>query len=108
MYFGDEFLPKDNPNLNIIKGDIRDTKKLSKECKDHEYFVHLACISNDTSFDLDENLSKSINFDCFEPMVKAAKESGVKRFIYASSSSVYGLSDKKCYRGTSAGPPNTL
>ena len=95
MYFGDEFLPKDNPNLNIIKGDIRDTKKLSKECKDHEYFVHLACISNDTSFDLDENLSKSINFDCFEPMVKAAKESGVKRFIYASSSSVYGLSDKK-------------
>ena len=53
--------------------------------------IHLACISNDPSFELDEGLSKTINFDCFEPMVVAAKEQGVRRFIYASSSSVYGV-----------------
>lgn len=94
MYFGDNFLPKKNPNLNIIEGDIRDTKKLENSCCNHEFFLHLACISNDASFELDEKLSTSINFDAFEPMVLAAKRSRIKRFIYASTSSVYGVSDK--------------
>ena len=52
-------------------------------------------ISNDASFELDENLSTSINMNAFEPMVFAAKNAGVKRFIYASSSSVYGVSKEK-------------
>ena len=95
MYFGDSFLPKKNPNLKIIKGDIRDIKKLENSCLNHEFFLHLACISNDSSFELDENLSTSINLDAFEPMVQAAKRSGIKRFIYASTSSVYGVSNKK-------------
>lgn len=94
MFFGNNFLPKNNPNLNIIKGDIRDNKKIEGACKNHEVFIHLACISNDTSFQLDEKLSKSINYDAFEPMVVAAKNSGIQRFIYASTSSVYGISNK--------------
>ena len=94
MYFGDSFLPKKNPNLKVIKGDIRDTKKLENSCCDHEFFLHLACISNDASFELDEKLSTSINLDAFEPTVLAAKRSGIKRFIYASTSSVYGVSNK--------------
>ena len=94
MYFGKKFLPK-HKNLKIIKGDIRDTRKLEKACKGHEIFINLSCISNDASFELDKNLSKTINLDAFEPMVKAAKRSGIRRFIYASSSSVYGLSKKK-------------
>jgi len=94
MYFGCDFLPKANPNLKIIKGDIRDIEKLEKSCNNHEFFLHLACISNDASFELDEKLSTSINLDAFEPMVLAAKKSGIKRFIYASTSSVYGVSDK--------------
>ncbi len=98
MHYTSNFLPKDNKNLKIIEGDIRDTEYLKKCCKDHHYFIHLACISNDTSFVLDEKLSKTINYDCFEPMVKVAKENKVKRFIYASSSSVYGISDKKNVR----------
>ena len=95
MYFGNDFLPKENPNLNIIEGDIRDSKKLEKACFNHDFFLHLACISNDASFELDEKLSTSINLDAFEPMVLAAKNSGIKRFIYASTSSVYGVSEKK-------------
>ena len=95
MYFGDHFLPKDNTNLKIIKGDIRDQQKLKDSCKNHDYFVHLACISNDTSFALDEKLSTTVNLDAFKPMVKIAKENGIKRFIYASTSSVYGVSEKK-------------
>ena len=95
MYFGDHFLPKDHPNLKIIKGDIRDHRKIKKVCEGYDVFINLACISNDSSFELDENLSKSINFDAFEPMVISAKESGIKRFIYASTSSVYGVSKEK-------------
>ena len=95
MYFGNNFLPKTNPDLKIIKGDIRDQKKLEKACENHETFINLACISNDTSFALDKKLSESINFDAFEPMVVSAKKSGIKRFIYASTSSVYGISKKK-------------
>jgi nucleoside-diphosphate-sugar epimerase len=53
----------------------------------------MACISNDASFELDEDLSTSVNLHAFQPMVRACKNAGVKRFIYASSSSVYGVSD---------------
>jgi nucleoside-diphosphate-sugar epimerase len=93
MYFGDEFLPKGNPNLKIVRGDIRDVKKLSAALKGIDAVINLACISNDASFELDEKLSTSINLDAFEPMVIAAKQAGVKRFVYASSSSVYGVSE---------------
>ena len=93
MYFGDDFLPKQNPNLKIINGDIRDTAKLAEAFKGIDAVISLACISNDASFELDEKLSTTINLDAFEPMVIAAKKAGVKRFIYASSSSVYGVSE---------------
>jgi nucleoside-diphosphate-sugar epimerase len=93
MYFGDDFLPKSNPNLKSVKGDIRDLAKLSGALKGIDAVINLSCISNDASFELDEKLSTSINLDAFEPMVVAAKKAGVKRFIYASSSSVYGVSD---------------
>ncbi len=93
MFFGDETLPAGHPRLKIIEGDIRDTAKLVRAFSGIEVVLHLACISNDPSFELDEGLSKSINFDCFEPMILAAKKAGVKRFVYCSSSSVYGVSD---------------
>ena len=91
LYFGCR-LPND-PKLKVIQGDIRDTAKLAKAFEGQDAVLHLACISNDASFELDENLSKTINYDCFEPMVIAAKKAGVKRFVYCSSSSVYGVSD---------------
>src|SRR6516225_683247 len=94
MFFGDAFLPKDIPSLRVVKGDIRDITHLAATITGHDALVSLACISNDASFELDEKLSTSVNMDAFEPMVVAAKKAGVKRFIYASSSSVYGVSDK--------------
>jgi len=93
MYFGDDFLPKSNSGLKSIRGDIRDTAKLAEALKGIDAVISLACISNDASFELDENLSTSINLHAFEPMVMAAKAAGVKRFVYCSSSSVYGVSE---------------
>ena len=80
-----------NPNLELVAGDIRDLEAVASALKGATDVIHLACISNDPSFDLDPALGKSINLDSFAPLVKIAKQSGVHRFIYASSSSVYGV-----------------
>ncbi len=93
--YGDDVFPgyETHPRLRQIKGDLRDPKAVEQALAGCEAVIHLACISNDPSFELDPNLGKSINFDCFRPLVKAAKKAGVKRFVYASSSSVYGIKD---------------
>jgi nucleoside-diphosphate-sugar epimerase len=92
-WYGDAHLAR-SPRLTLIQGDIRDTLKLGMAFAGIDTVLNLACVSNDPSYDLDPNLSKSINYDCFEPMVLAARQSGVKRFVYCSSSSVYGISEK--------------
>ena len=79
--------------INCIKGDIRDKELLSKSIPGHDILIHLAAIANDASFELDPKLSTSINFECFYDLVTIAKSSGISRFIYASSSSVYGISN---------------
>ena len=90
MIYGEKVLDK-NPNLRIIKGDIRDTSLLERELPNHDIVIHLACISNDPSFELNPKLGRSINLDAFTPLVEIAKKNLVKRFIYASTSSVYGI-----------------
>jgi nucleoside-diphosphate-sugar epimerase len=80
-----------NPNLTEVKGDLRNPSDVQRALAGCDAVIHLACISNDPSFDLNPDLGRSINYDCFRPLVKASKDAGVKRFIYASSSSVYGI-----------------
>ena len=90
MIYGKNVLPA-HSNLDIIKGDIRDTDLLENSIPGHDSLIHLACISNDPSFELNPDLGKSINLDAFRPLVKISKDASIKRFIYASSSSVYGI-----------------
>jgi len=90
--YGTEHLKGLN-NVELAKGDVRNLDQVTAALKGQQYVLHLACISNDASFVLDEKLSTSVNLDSFEPLVIAAKEAGVKRFVFASSSSVYGVSD---------------
>jgi len=92
MIYGNN-LPINSKNLDIVQGDVRDIEKLKFSLKNQDAVIHLACISNDPSFELNPKLGREINFDCFKPLVLASKEQGVKRFIYASSSSVYGVKD---------------
>ena len=94
--YGDDVLNavKGSPRLTEVKGDIRDVELLKKHIPGSDAVIHLACISNDPSYELDPDLGKSINFDAFGPLVEVSKQSGVKRFIYASSSSVYGIKDE--------------
>jgi nucleoside-diphosphate-sugar epimerase len=83
----------DNPHLTLIKGDLRDQALLAETLPGCDAMIHLACISNDPSFELNPELGKSINYEAFEPLVRLSRDSGFKRFIYASSSSVYGIKE---------------
>ena len=94
MMYGEDVI-QPHPNLTLIKGDIRDQSLLKQTITGHDAVIHLACISNDPSFELNPNLGKSINLDAFEPLVQISQHAGVKRFIYASSSSVYGVKEEK-------------
>jgi len=94
--YGEDVLSevKGHPHLQEVKGDIRDRTLLEKELPGTEVIIHLACISNDPSYELDPQLAKSINYDAFLQLIEVAKKSGVKGFIYASSSSVYGIKNE--------------
>jgi nucleoside-diphosphate-sugar epimerase len=94
--YGDDIFAeeKDNPRLRQVKGDLRSPASVARALEGCDAVIHLACISNDPSFDLNPDIGRSINYDCFRPLVQASKKAGVKRFIYASSSSVYGIKEE--------------
>ena len=94
MIYGSNVL-ENNEKLKKLTGDIRDLDLLEKIIPGHDVVIHLACISNDPSFELNPSLGKSINFDAFEPLVKTCVKNKVHKFIYASSSSVYGIKTEK-------------
>tara|TARA_B100001175_G_scaffold313600_1_gene321466 strand:+ start:220 stop:1200 length:981 start_codon:yes stop_codon:yes gene_type:complete len=94
MIYGENVLSH-HKNLKMIKGDIRNIDLLKKVIPGHNSLIHLACISNDPSFELNPSLGKSINYDAFEPLVRTSIEKNINRFIYASSSSVYGIKKEK-------------
>lgn len=93
MLYGDDVIDA-HDRLNMVKGDLRDRDLLARSLVGHDTVIHLACISNDPSFELDPTLGKSINLDAFRPLVEISRDVGVRRFIYASSSSVYGVKDE--------------
>ncbi len=104
MIYGEDVISP-HPHLEMIKGDIRDKALLSHHLSQVNSVIHLACISNDPSFDLNPGLGRSINLDAFRPLVDISKKSGVKRFIYASSSSVYGVKEEeRVHEGLSLEP----
>jgi len=92
--YGKEVLDE-HKNLKVVVGDIRNINILKEIIPGHDAVIHLACISNDPSFELNPQLGQSINLDAFEPLVQISKKEKIKRFIYASSSSVYGLKSEK-------------
>src|SRR5262249_43056503 len=94
-WFGTESLAasRGHSRLQEIHRGIRDETALRAALAGIDAVIHLACISNDPSCELAPELTRSVNFDAFEPLVRLAREAGVRRFIFASSSSIYGISD---------------
>src|SRR5882762_4996619 len=82
-----------HPQLERIELDIRNSTQLKEALQSVDAVIHLACISNDPSFELDPALGKSINYGAFAGLLQGAVDQGARRFIYASSSSIYGVKE---------------
>ena len=82
-------------NIKCYRNDIRNIKSLIKVVKKHDVIIHLACISNVPSYDLYPILAKKINYESFIKLVNHCNKVDFDRFIYASSSSVYGIKHAK-------------
>ena len=91
IWFGNN-LPK-NKNLKVIKGDIRNLDKVS--FKKVDALIHLANIANDPAVELDPNLSWNVNVLSTKIILDKAVKDKVKKIIYASSGSVYGIKKEK-------------
>ena len=96
MIYGENVF-RNHKKVNLIKGDIRNQNLLKKIIPGQDAVIHLACISNDPSFELNPLLGKSINLDAFEPLVKISKDNGVKRFVYALPQVYMGSKMKKMF-----------
>lgn len=86
---------KNDPHLREINGDIRNRKLMEKAIKGIDAVIHLACNASDLSFDLNPKFSISVNYDATKLIYNLSKKMGIKRFIYASSSAVYGVKKER-------------
>ena len=94
-----------HPRLRKIKADLRDRTALVEAGRGCDAILHLACISNDPSFELNPALGKSINLDAFDHVLESVRQAKPERFIYASSSSIYGVkSDPNVVEDTTPEP----
>jgi len=82
-----------NSSFNLIEGDIRDTDTCKKACSDIDYVFHEAALGSVPRSLKDPVTSNDVNISGFLNMLVAARDAGVKRFIYAASSSTYGDSE---------------
>ena len=80
-------------HFSFVQGDIRDPKTVEKAMAGVECIIHLAAISNDPTGEVDETLTRQVNFDAVGLLISLAKKAGVSRFINASSSSVFGIQE---------------
>ncbi|WP_108804099.1 MULTISPECIES: SDR family oxidoreductase [unclassified Aquimarina] len=84
---------KENPNFTFIEGDIRNLEDCNKACKGVDYILHQAALGSVPRSINDPITSNDVNVGGFLNMLVAARDAGVKRFIYAASSSTYGDSE---------------
>src|SRR3989338_3747451 len=93
-----EFLEKTglqgNKKVKVIKGDLRNRDEVKEAVRGADTVIQLASISNDPSSSLDEEFTHSVNYDGNINIIEESKKAGVKRFIYASSASVYGVKEE--------------
>lgn len=83
-----------NPNYIFIEGDIRDFKTCLQACDGIDYVLHQAALGSVPRSMKEPLIYEDNNIKGTANMMEAARQAGVKRFIYASSSSVYGDSPK--------------
>lgn len=106
FYDHSALFPNSQP-IRQIKKDIRDIDE--NDLKEIDAIVHLAALSNDPLGELDPGLTEEINFKGTMILAQCAKKMGIKRFVYSSSQSMYGISgtDKELEEDNSEKNPLT-
>jgi len=90
-----DHLVGEKEGLEVIIGDLRDASAVEAALQGVESVIHLACLSNDPSCSLNEDLTRRINYDAGVRLIQLAKKNGVRRFFHASSASVYGIKQEQ-------------
>jgi nucleoside-diphosphate-sugar epimerase len=91
MWFGNFLEP--HPDLTVVQGDVRNPNEIDLIGVDA--IIHLSSVANDPCGDLDPKLTWEISCLATMQLADRAKRHGIKRFIYASSGSVYGIKDEE-------------
>jgi nucleoside-diphosphate-sugar epimerase len=91
MWFGNFLKP--HPQLKVVKGDVRDVESI--DLKGVDAIIHLSSVANDPCGDLDPKLTWEISCLATMQLADRAVRHGVKRFVYASSGSVYGVKEEE-------------
>ncbi len=90
MWFGNDL--QAHSNLKVVQGDVRNIDEIPLDGVDA--IIHLSSVANDPAGDLDPKLTWEISALATMQLIDRAARHGIKRFIYASSGSVYGLKDE--------------
>ena len=86
---------KNNPNFQLLKGDIRDLQSVFKSMEGVDSVIHLAGIVGDPASKIDPIMSTEINYLSTKLIVDATNYFNIKQFIFASTCSVYGASNNE-------------
>jgi nucleoside-diphosphate-sugar epimerase len=95
MIYGKEVLDSVKDKIDLVEGDLRSKKLLERVVKGVDSVIHLAAISNDPSADMNFGLTMEVNYNATRNLLDLSRKFGIKRFIYASSSSVYGIKEEE-------------
>ena len=88
FYEGCDLVAKGDDDVAALRLDVRDVR--TEQLEGFDAVVHLAGLSNDPLGDLDPTLTRAINFEATMALARAARDAGVRRFVFASSCSMYG------------------
>ncbi|MBI2665350.1 SDR family oxidoreductase [Candidatus Woesearchaeota archaeon] len=95
LVFGKEPLKEfiSHPNFDLEVGLVEDRYMVKKCLNEVDFIIHLSGLSNDPSCEINPDLTRKANVEATKILLDLAKENGVRRFIYASSCSVYGFTE---------------
>jgi len=95
LLFGDDALNplRDDPNLDVRKGDIRHIEDLSYAMEDRDAVIHMAGIVGDPACSVNEQATQAVNVEATKSLVEVCKLHGIQRLVFASTCSVYGASE---------------
>jgi nucleoside-diphosphate-sugar epimerase len=96
LMFGDDGLRRvaDHPDFAFVHGDLRDIEAVVRACAGADAVIHLGALVGDPACALDEATTLAINRDATVTTARVSRALGVRRFLFASTCSVYGASDE--------------